>query len=327
MKQCPNPNCVIYTRLDELPDTYLRCPQCDQPLVDAPMLTGALTSSLLSEESTSPYTPYVPAPAPSAPPRRYVQQALPAEDPYSPYAEDEEDPEEADEDALEEALPPSRTLPGLRTIVTLGVVAALLMACIAVTMLVSSHFFPQSPAVSGPLATQTVLSSYRPAVNTPVSILPTISLSGIGDAGGAPIPTLPVSSAPLPTAPAASSAPAPPPSSALGPAPVLDALMCARLEGGQPVGPATVYKPADPFNLAVQASYGPGGAQTVLTRWYGPGGAAIYDLRQNYSQQGTYYAGFTLNRKDPWPAGDYRVDIYTNNSPQPVQSVSFSVQP
>jgi hypothetical protein len=101
--------------------------------------------------------------------------------------------------------------------------------------------------------------------------------------------------------------------------------MCARLEGGQPVGPTSAYGPTDPFNLAIEASFGAGGVQTVLTRWYGPDGAVIYDLKQDYVQKGTYYAGFTLSKAGAWATGNYRVDIYTNGSAQPVQSVSFSV--
>src|SRR3954454_22259007 len=59
MKQCPNSNCIIYTRLDELPDTYTRCPQCGTPLVESavPSASGRLNSSFLSEEITSPYQP------------------------------------------------------------------------------------------------------------------------------------------------------------------------------------------------------------------------------------------------------------------------------
>jgi uncharacterized protein YfaS (alpha-2-macroglobulin family) len=76
----------------------------------------------------------------------------------------------------------------------------------------------------------------------------------------------------------------------------------------------------------VQARFGPGGVQTMLTRWYGPDGSYIYELKQNYAQQGTYYAGFTLSKNAPWPTGDYRVDIYTNDSPQPDRSETFSVR-
>ena len=48
MKQCPNPNCILYTRLEELPDAYLRCPGCGGQLVDATLSTGALQSGHLT---------------------------------------------------------------------------------------------------------------------------------------------------------------------------------------------------------------------------------------------------------------------------------------
>jgi hypothetical protein len=66
---------------------------------------------------------------------------------------------------------------------------------------------------------------------------------------------------------------------------------------------------------------------SVLTRWYGPDGAQIYELKQNYTRPGNYYAGFTLTKTAPWTPGDYRVDIYANNSTQPARSVQFSVVP
>ena len=31
MKQCPDPNCIYYTRLEELPDAYVRCPCVRRP--------------------------------------------------------------------------------------------------------------------------------------------------------------------------------------------------------------------------------------------------------------------------------------------------------
>src|SRR6476661_3230697 len=67
MKQCPNPDCIIYTRLDELPDTYTRCPQCGEELVDAPatLSTGRLGSGALPSDLTFPYKPPTnPAPQP-----------------------------------------------------------------------------------------------------------------------------------------------------------------------------------------------------------------------------------------------------------------------
>src|SRR6266568_1903452 len=49
MKQCPNPNCILYTRLEELPDAYTKCPGCGGQLVDASMSSGALHSGYLSK--------------------------------------------------------------------------------------------------------------------------------------------------------------------------------------------------------------------------------------------------------------------------------------
>ena len=48
MKQCPNPNCILYTRLEELPDAYVRCPGCGGLLVDANMQSGMLRSGPLN---------------------------------------------------------------------------------------------------------------------------------------------------------------------------------------------------------------------------------------------------------------------------------------
>ena len=48
MKQCPDPNCILYTRLEELPDAYVRCPGCGGLLVEANMQSGMLRSGPLS---------------------------------------------------------------------------------------------------------------------------------------------------------------------------------------------------------------------------------------------------------------------------------------
>src|SRR5205807_5848242 len=74
IKQCPNTNFIIYTRLDELPDTYLRCPQCNEPLVEIAPATNLLSSTYLADEATSPYVPLTRS--------RYAQLPLPHEDPY-----------------------------------------------------------------------------------------------------------------------------------------------------------------------------------------------------------------------------------------------------
>jgi hypothetical protein len=326
VKQCPNPNCTIYTSLEELPDTYLRCPLCKEELVEVAYPTGALDSSQLAEEDTSPY----------APPRRpdYVQRSLyEAGNPYV-VRTGAEQAEDVAEDPPEETAAGSHAVrrSRIRSCATVVGAVVLVTACAALAVNVGGRILPHQPDFSAAVATQNAVAQLRPPINTPIAILPTIPLSNVGGLDRQPGSAAPDSQPPQqpesqpqsrpPTQ--AVSAPAPIGGS-LAPAPILDAQMCARLEGGQPVGSTSAYHPADPFNLAVQASFGQGGVQSVLTRWYGPDGAAIYDLKQDYTQQGTYYAGFTLSRVGPWPTGDYRVDIYTNGSPQPAQTVSFSV--
>jgi hypothetical protein len=321
MKQCPNPNCTIYTTLEELPDAYLRCPLCKEELVEVVYPTGALTSSQLADEDTSPNT--------QASGPKYVQQPMyDAGDPYSSYAVDEDAGAQAVEVLPDESVPNSIAgrWPRARGCALLVAAVVLVTVCAALAVNVGGRFLPRQPDFSSAVATQNAIAQMRPPINTPIPIMPTIPLSGVGGLDRQPGNAAPNSQpAPQSRPPApATSVPALDP---LSPAPVIDALMCARLEGGQPVGPTSAYRPTDAFNLAIEADFGPGGVRTVLTRWYGPDGAAIYDLKQDYSQQGTYYAGFTLSKAGAWPTGDYRVDIYTNNSTQPVQSVSFSVIP
>jgi hypothetical protein len=100
-----------------------------------------------------------------------------------------------------------------------------------------------------------------------------------------------------------------------------------RLEGGQPVGQAPVYKAEDTFHLAVQAAFGPGSVTSITTKWYGPDGALVYQLRREYPQPGTYYVGFTVRKGSPWPTGDYRVDIHANDAALPSYTLTFSVIP
>ena len=332
MKQCPNPNCTIYTSLEELPDAYLRCPLCKEQLVEVVYPTGMLTSSQLAEEDTSPN-------APLAGPK-YVQQPLyGSDDPYGPYGTAEEAGASADlaESTAEEPAPTVAASRWARGRGCALVVAAVVLvtACAALAVNVGGRFLPRQPDFSSAVATQNAIAQLRPPINTPIPILPTIPLSGVGGLDRQPGNAAPNSQPQQPQSQPESQQQSRPPALAtpvpaldsLSPAPVIDALMCARLEGGQPVGPTSAYRPTDPFHLAIEAAFGPGGVRTVLTRWYGPDGTAIYDLKQDYTQQGTYYAGFTLSKAGSWAAGDYRVDIYTNGSAQPVQSISFSVIP
>lgn len=331
MKQCPNPNCILYTRLDELPDAYRKCPGCG----------GLLVSSELSSQMLS--SGHLPRRSGSAAPLTYSDdETLTHSTPLSGQLPDDEEDEyayptpygyEATEDGYNQdydpsyALPPE-TRPGTRS--KLGFVAGglvLLVVCGGLAFLLGSRFLPQTRTLSAPQATETALSWLRPPVNTPITILPTVAVSGAA-------PVMPLASATpyMPQAnPPANPTPQPPvqpQTQASTPGlPVGDTRMSVRFERGEPVGEVSAYGRTDPFNLAVRANYGPGGITSVLTRWYGPDGVLIYDLRKEYPQAGTYYGGFTLRKDSPWLPGNYRVDVHTNDSPAPVASVSFTVVP
>ncbi len=325
MKQCPNPNCILYTRLEELPDAYLKCPGCGGALVDASMPSGVLSSGHLTRPpahatpETDEYDDmFVQQPA-ASPVRQVAQYQYEDEDQYS-YA---------DEDQYGVAAPDNQPSRVGKIAFLIGSVA-LLFVCLVFTVALGSRFLPRSQSAPGPEATQTVFASLRPPVNTPITILPTIPSSGFGNVPGnatqtgksapptASNPQLPQLPSTVPTAPPAQSQPS---------AGVIDARMSVRFEGGQPVGSTNAYNPGDVFNLAVQATFDPGDVTSLLTRWYGPDGSQIYQVRKEYSQPGTYYVGFTLKKDGAWPTGDYRADIHVNDSPTPSYSVPFSVIP
>ncbi|HEX8230981.1 MAG TPA: hypothetical protein VF826_16960 [Chloroflexia bacterium] len=89
MKQCPNPNCILYTRLEELPDAYVKCPGCGGLLVGIDSQSGQLASGRLSNHRQ----PSGPASTPrsgTSPQSRQRQPnpnppLVPDADPYDPY--------------------------------------------------------------------------------------------------------------------------------------------------------------------------------------------------------------------------------------------------
>ncbi len=294
MKQCRNPNCTIYNILEELPDAYVQCPLCKEPLVEVTPAGGGPSYARLPNDQPTSF--YIPVSQP-----KYGQSPLHAGNPYAKYEDTDpeyEAEEEADDGAGPQRVAQARGLTHARSWTIVAAIFALLAACALLTVIVGSRLLPQSPASS---STAIIMDTPGPEIAARGSV----TVDGkAGDQG-------PATKEPTP-------GPRPP-------APIMDALMCAKLEAGQPIGPTHAYHRADLFNLAVQAAFGPNGVTTALTRWYGPDGAPIYDLKQSYTQQGTYYAGFTLKKASPWAVGDYRVEIYTNGSTQPVQTVSFSV--
>ena len=272
-------------------------------------------------------------------------------DPYSdPYSAPRPDPY-AQEFVDDESYPGVGTVvsrprwsTGSKVIVAVSILL-FIMACAIVLMFMGNRLFPQAKVYTSAQATETAIAAMRPAVNTPIISPPTITSQGVAFSTPIPPPTRqpePPTAAPQPpTIP-----PPPPPTQTPQPQPqpqppaptapplqpqpqaeVMSAQMSVSLQGGAPVGVVSAYGPSDPFNLAVQANYGPGGVSSVVTRWYGPDGALIYEMRREYTQPGAYYAGFTLRTDGRWLPGSYRVDIHTNDSPTPAYSVPFTVLP
>jgi hypothetical protein len=342
MKQCPNPNCILYTRLEELPDAYVKCPSCGGLLVSSDLSSRVLKSGHLSRSTTgsSLFGGLVQSDFDDTTDheQRSVASLRSVADPDYAFEDEYAYDEAADPQDYEYAEPIPRRPGGGKVALLVGTLL-LLSACIAISLIVGSRFLPHPGLVSSPQATETALASLRPAVNTAIPILPTIAPSGLGAnaVGATPVfgrspietglPSGPQSSANSQSQSQPPAAPTTPPAQTQPGAGVLDARMNVRLEGGKPTGDVSAYGPYDTFNLAVEANFGAGGVTSITTHWYGPGGTQIYQIRKEYSQPGTYYVGFTLKKDGPWPPGDYRVDVHANDSPTPSYSVPFSVIP
>ena len=397
MKQCPNPNCILYTRLEELPDAYLKCPGCGGQLVDATLSTGALKSGHLTgagslmppggyseqyeddyDDAFAPPEPPVPrfTPYPQPPSMRPAQQAAPApvqapgsQQVNAQYADAEYYPFEQAEQQADPAVQVQAAPISLWTrIAFLGGAFLLVFACVLFAYVLVTRVFQRPAAVLTVQATETAVSSLKPPVNTPIAVMPTVPSSETlatptrGDVAAvaatstpqpvvvapSPTPVLPPPATAVPPTPTdvlpppATSAPvpptqAPPPVQPAAPtAPpaqqqpaggIIDAHMAQEVTPGSWGGNVGAYNPADPFMVAVQARYGPGGVESVVTRWYGPDDALLYELPRQFAQAGTYYSGFTLRKSTPWLPGEYRVDIHANGSASPSYTVRFSVVP
>jgi hypothetical protein len=212
----------------------------------------------------------------------------------------------------------------------------LLLACGLLGWIFSNRFFPQSRVIASPQATETALALVRPSVNTPIMQPSLTTLAGNLPGPTLVVPTLPVEEptplvvVPTPGPPTEVPQVVVPPTQPAGPEPPpaqqepVGGIIEAHTTTGQG-SPTVQYGPGEPFNLAVRATFGPANVTNVLTRWYGPDGAQVYAMQKDYTQPGAYYVAFSVRKDTPWLPGDYRVDIYTNNSPTPSYSVFFSV--
>jgi hypothetical protein len=109
----------------------------------------------------------------------------------------------------------------------------------------------------------------------------------------------------------------------------LEGLRLARDSGGESV--ASTFSPGDSFYVVGEIRNAPAGTQ-VEARWLyvavageQPGSLVFEQVLDDFSEQ-TYYRKiyFQLSREDPWPPGEYKVDIYLNKNL--VNSLPFSVR-
>lgn len=351
MKQCPNPNCIYYTRLEELPDAYVRCPACGGQLVDASTTSGVLRSGHLPRMGAMPARDLDEefAEAFGEEPAPPVAQAVVTGSTASntgPYGEGEYYPYDASSEYEVQYGP--RPLSRLGKLGYIAGALLLVVACGLFVFVMATRILPQPSAVTGVQATQTALAAIRPAINTPIAELPTANSLPTSAPPTSPPAEVPPTNTPVvaveipPTAeivvpPTATPQPPPPPTSqpnATAPAAqnqptggVLGAFMTSGIQSGQTPDTVSVYDPSATFVLAVEAQFGSDGVSSMIARWYGPDNGLLYEVSRNFGQPGTYYTTFTLSKDTPWLEGAYRVDIYTNGSASPAYSVGFNVAP
>lgn len=234
MKQCPNPNCILYTRLEELPDAYVKCPGCGGMLVTLDNQSGHMASGRLSNRPVPAPPAAVPRSGPGQPSgpsylppmqgqSRSTPPLLDDSDAYDPYAPLQQIPPGMQSDpyaggysdtsqhgashasmspAMSQAAYVSTSSLGTAKWTTASKVAfglgsvLLLLACGLLGWIFSNRFFPESRVIASPQATETALALVRPPVNTPI-MQPSITTI----AGNFPGPTLVVPTRPMePTA-------------------------------------------------------------------------------------------------------------------------------
>src|SRR5688500_16532435 len=247
MKECLNPNCTLYTRLEELPDAYTKCPTCDGPLVTA---GGRAHPSTILSSANAPM---------------YGQQRLhtefdptlghavqPGPDAYGPPDQLDYQEEYAygdqDSDGFVDAQKPRGS--SVARMVFFGAALLFVLVCGLATLALGGQVFSRARTVSGPQATETALAYIRPALTTPIPIRPTIKQPANG---GAVPPANPPPIEAFPTAtlqpgtvaqpPPAEVAPTPPPAQPQSGGEILSGQMSVRFEGGEPVGVTSIYEP------------------------------------------------------------------------------------
>ncbi|HIP97286.1 MAG TPA: hypothetical protein EYH32_08750, partial [Anaerolineae bacterium] len=89
----------------------------------------------------------------------------------------------------------------------------------------------------------------------------------------------------------------------------------------KPVNETSTYAPEDTFYCSVKASNLKQG-QTMTWKWY-HGDEFLYEQPLTLNKAGSGYVAAYLSSDQPWPQGDYRVEIFLDDVL--VKTVKFSV--
>ncbi len=299
MKQCPNPNCIFYTRLEELPDAYMKCPGCGGMLVNSDTLSGKLPPEPKPKLEVQQYT-FPSAISQDTPPHQnraspdvFASPVEARENPYAenPYAQDpyayaqdgggegEEDPQGSTGEQ-----PQARWSTVSKAIIALSVLL-LVGACLIVALLLNNRLFPQGRTITSAQATETAIASLRPPINTPIIAPPTNTLGAVAQPTVAVPPATQTTQAVLPPTQA-----------------VLPPTQAAPLPTESPLPPTEPQPP-----LPTQASLPPTAVQQQAT----PGPTA--PPPQTQASGGVTNAQMSLQLQGGEPAGN--VSSYSASDP------------
>ena len=83
-------------------------------------------------------------------------------------------------------------------------------------------------------------------------------------------------------------------------------------EEGRVPAPKDLFKATDTLHLAV-VGVGSSPGLVLSARWLAADGSEVAQARQDLAPQAPTVASFRLSQPEPWPAGDYRVEIAVND--------------
>ena len=144
----------------------------------------------------------------------------------------------------------------------------------------------------------------------PTALLTMLLLSACG---GEAEPPAAATAAPAPAAEASEDAaaePAPMPTGAFRVVAV--ELGTAFDEEGRVPAPKDLFAATDTLHLAV-VGVGSSPGLVLSARWLAADGSEVAQARQDLAPQAPTVASFRLSQPEPWPAGDYRVEIAVND--------------